>query len=181
MSVTITKSDIIRIDDTAVRLKWTSDATLPITFRVWQNGVRIANFVSPTAGAFIDLHVPIGESHAVEVFDKACSVPKPAFPGRFTLHWTAIAGATSYRIEELVSAVWTLRATQSDDGRQAWTFLSRWLEDVTTHGFRIIAVDAAGNLGTALTFSVEMVRTPDLPEVSYVWSAGTGRITVAAA
>ena len=172
---------INRIDETAVRVAFTSDLTAPVTFVIWHNGVRLADVVSQDAAGFVDIHAPIGESHDIQVFDVANSVGKPSYPGRVTLHWTAVSGADHYRVEQSISAVWTLKATIADDGQQAWTYLSDFLNDVTSYDFRVLAVDAAGNQGTALSFTVEMTRAPDIPSVTYTRSAINSKITIAAA
>jgi acyl-CoA reductase-like NAD-dependent aldehyde dehydrogenase len=45
----------------------------------------------------------------------------------------------------------------------------------------VTPVGLNGNVGAARTFSLLMVRTPDVPAVSFTYSAGTGAVTIAAA
>lgn len=175
----VTYSKIERIDATAFRLRFTSDRTPPVSFRVFFQGRLISSITSSGSQGEVVLSVPVGDNPFVEVLDKPCSLPTIAFPGRVTLNWLSVTGASSYRVEELVSGTWTLRQTLLSHGGTAYTWGSRWLEDSTTHQFRVIPVDSGGNQGTALSFSFLMVRHPDTPDVRYEYNQGSQTITIA--
>jgi len=55
------------------------------------------------------------------------------------------------------------------------------LADDTTHYWRVIALDTAGNAGLEHNFTALIVRHPDVPSVSYAYSAVTGKVTLTAA
>ena len=180
--MTVTYSQPIRIDALAFRLPFSSDETTPVPFRVYDQGRLVKSFSSPNGTGEYIATVGDGESPFIEVLDRDCEQPAIAFPGRLTVNWLAITGATSYRVEELVSAVWTARQTILDTGVGAYSWLSRWLEDVTAHQFRVIAIDAAANEGTALAFTATMVRHPDAPNVTYTYNgSGQPDVTIASA
>ena len=161
------------------RLSWSSDQSPPITFRVYKEGVLYRSFSSSTNRGSCILYVGEGESPFVEVLDKACSIPSIAFPGRITLNWLSVDGAASYTIRENNSG-WQTVATIVDDGSGVFSFTSRWLEDSLEHEFQVIPVDVANNEGSPLEFSVLEVRHPDVPSVSYSYSAGTAKVTISA-
>jgi hypothetical protein len=180
--MTVTYQEPSLIDEMAFRLTWSSNETQPVPFRVYREGVQIAAFNSADGLGEIVLTVAPGESPFVEVLDKTGSVPSIAFPGRLTIHWQAVSGASSYLVQEYISAAWTTQQTVLDNGEGSFTWLSRWLDDLSTNQFRVIPVDSAGNQGSALTFSCVMVRHPDAPEVEYEYNgSGTPTVTVAAA
>lgn len=154
-----------QIDPVTWLLPVTTDATLPATLRIYRDGVLYQVLTTQTGREELVLPVAAGTSPYVEVLDTACR-RKPASPGRFTVHWLGVAGATRYRVEELVGGEWLERQTITDDGSGAFRWITRWLEDVTEHQFRVIAIDAAGNEATATTLAATMVRRPDIPAVA---------------
>lgn len=169
MAITWNKPE--RIDDLAWRLSWSSDAATPVTFRVYREGHKIATIRSPDGKGELIVSIGVSEHPFFEVLDKDCALAGIAFPGRLTVHWQESTGADKYRVEELISGVWTLRAEIRDDGLGAFSWISRWLEDVTNHQFRVIPVDSTGNQGSALSFAALMVRHPDVPNVKYTVNA----------
>ncbi len=174
----VTYQKTLRVDRVSWRQPFTSDITPPVPFRVFIGGVLVSQFVSTDGNGNYRLNSDQG-SVFIEVLDKDCSIPEIAFPGRITIGWRSVVGAVEYKVEEFVSAVFVLRKTVEDDGVGAFTFLSRFLEDVTTHLFQVVPVDAAGNLGTPLSFSVLMVRHPDVPNVGYSYDgAGPKTVTI---
>lgn len=180
MAVTFTKS--VKTSLTTVKVLWSSDETPPVTFRVVREGVIVSTFLSENGKGEHTFTVIPGDAPFIEVLDRACQLPSIAFPGRVTLHWRTVSGAVKYRVEELVSAVWTLRKTVPDGGSAAFVTLTRWLEDTTSHQFRIIPVDAAGNQGTAIAFTFLMVRHPNRPATSIAYNGSVAKtITVSAA
>ena len=177
MAVTFTKTQAQ--DGQSFRVEFTSDETTPVPFRVIVDGLEVGAFSSSDGSGSFVVTVGIDESVFLEVLDKACQIPSIAFSGRMRVNWQAVVGATQYRVEEFVSAVWTARATITDRGEGAFEFVSRFLEDVTAHLFRVIPIDAAGNEGSPLTFTSLMVRHPAPPNVGYVYNgAGTPTVTI---
>lgn len=178
----ITSYTIAPIDLTTIKISFVSDATPPIPFRVYVGGVLVSSWTAPTTAGEINLTIPPGDAPFVEVLDKACANPSIAYPGRITLQWTTVTSAARYRIDEYVATVWTERATLTDNGEGSFSWVSRWLEDVTTHQFRVVPISSAANEGTPITQTVLMVRHPDPPSVTYTYNgAGTPTVTIAAA
>lgn len=177
----ITYNAPTRYGRTAIEISGTSDQTVPVPFRFYRDGVKIADYSSPTQTFTKLVHVPVGESPMFEVLDKAGAIPSPAFSGRVTLNWLAVPNATRYVVEEYYSAVWTERATVRSESRSAFKWGTRVLENATTHQFRVTPYDAAGNSVTALTYSFLMARHSDVPEVELAYSNSTHKLTIAAA
>lgn len=178
----ITGYSVEPIDLTTFKLSFTSNATPPIPFRVYMGGALIASWTAPTTAGEINLTIPEGDSPFVEVLDTACQNPEIAFPGRVTLQWTTVSGAGSYRIDEYVDSVWTARATLTDNGEGSFSWISRWLEDVTTHQFRVVPISSALNEGTPISLPILMVRHPDPPSVEYTYDGSVDKtVTITAA
>jgi len=164
-------------------IRWTSTESTP-TFRVYRDGVLIAT----TTTTSIDIAVAPGESPAIEVLDDATTLPEAGFPGWALLTWFRPSGGGGdyYLIEEYVSGApgsWVTRRKIKDLGSTAqpagyFRWRSRWLEDVTTHQFRITPVGANGNDGTAVTHAIFVVRRPDPPTVAIAWDSGTAKLTI---
>ena len=165
-------------------IAWTSDQVSP-TYRVYRDGRLIAT----TTAQSITITVAAGsETPVIEVLDDAADLPAAGFPGRALLAWfrSATGSLNHFRVEEYVGAAWTLRRKLRDPGSTInaagyFTWKSRWLEDVTTHQFRVIPVGDNGNQGSAMTFAVFVVRHPDPPSVTVAWDSGTAKVTITAA
>lgn len=168
-----------QIDAVTWRLPVTTDAFAPATLYVYRDGVLVDTVVTSTGRADLWLSVPAGTNPYYEVLDEDCR-RQPAHPGRFTVYWTGVSGAVSYTIEEFVASVWTERATVRDDGAGAFRWISRWLEDVATHQFRVSATDAAGNSSSTTSFSALMVRRPDIPDATVAKTAAALTLDVTA-
>jgi len=171
----VTMNEPELLDRYTVRFSWTSNLDDP-TFWVYRNGV----LATVTKATSVTWSVDPAEELVVEVLDDANAKPARSFPGRFTLHWQGTAGVDHYRIEESVSGVWTTRGRVADIGQNYFRWVSRWLEDETTHQFRIIPVGTNKNEGTPKTFSALMVRNPDVPDVNWSYDAGTKKVTISA-
>lgn len=171
MSITYQKP--IQIDEVAWKIRWTSDRPTPVTFYVYLEGVLVTpdGLVSDDGAGEWTVSVPPGEYPQLDVLDKEC-LPPLAFSGHFLLQWYG-TGNLEYRVEKLISAVWTLQETLPDDGRGYFSWRSPWLADVTVHSYRIVPVSQAGNQGTALSLVCLMVRNPDIPNVSVTYNGST--------
>jgi len=147
------------------------------TFYVWRDGVLLGS----TTATWWDVVAEAGTYPVWEVFDDAGDEPLGRFPGTVTLQWRAVAAAAHYVVEEYAAGAWVERAQvaeSGDAGYLRWT--SRWLEDVTSHQFRVTAVGVDGNESDAEGWDVLMVRWPDPPDVSVTYAQGTAKITVSA-
>lgn len=180
--MTVTYEIPVRVDTNAFEIGFSSGVTKPVPFRVFLDRSLIKSWDSADGTGTVLINVGAGSSPFLEVLDKACSVPELAFPGNILIHWLAVTGAVSYRVEELVSGVWTLRNSLIDNGEPAFSWKSKWLTDITIHKFQISAIDAANNEGLAASYSILMVRHPDVPNVTYTYNgSGTPTVTIAAA
>ena len=174
--MTVTMNPPEYLDGYTVRFSWTSDLTAP-TFHLWRNGVRLPD----TIQNYITISVDPDEELMIEVLDVAGVLPQPAFSGRFTLCFRAVAGTDYYRIDEYVDGDWSESGRIDETGAMYYSWGSRWLEEGAVHQFRVIAIGVDGNEGAALAFSDLMVRHPDTPRVTYAYSAETSKVTIAAA
>ena len=174
MSVTIT--DARRISKHAWILEYTSTLTSP-TFHIYVDGF----LQGKTQDTRYLLQLEDGGHAIVDILDDANESPPRRYPARWLINWQGTDDTTDhYRIEEeLPGPMWTLRRkVHHVQGRTSYQFLTRFLEDVTTHSFRIIPVGINGNQGTALTLSHFMVREPDIPQVSTAYTPGTRTLTI---
>lgn len=115
----------------------------------------------------------------VEVLDDPAAVPQSAFPSRLVLGWAADSDAAQYRVQEFSGGAWVTRATLENS--DAWMqYTTSVLADCTAAQWRVVPVDAAGNVGTATEFSALMVRFPDPPAQNLSYDAQSGTVTVAA-
>ena len=121
--------------------------------------------------------VNAGESPLYWVTDSSAD-PPASYPGRLKLQWYPVSGTAYYRVDEYVSAAWTEVSRQKHDLNAIYTFKTRFLEDVTTHTFRIIGIGVDGNESTAVELIAFLIRYPDVPDVSFTYSAATGKVTI---
>ena len=151
------------------------------TFYVWDmaTGAVIYSGQQPSCV------VTVGAMASLSVFvsDDSADAPSEVCPGRMTLRWWAseTPAAGYYSIEEYVAGEWVERAKVLDNGAGYFTWQSRWLEDVTTHQFRVVAAGADENQAAAVTVSGFVVRYPDPPDVTYTYDDSTNTVTIAAA
>jgi len=171
--MTVTVNQPSPINATTWRITWSSDLTDP-EYRIYQDGLLAA-----TTGAEEWIAtVPAGEALLLEILDDPDETPTTAYPGKITIGWWAVSGAASYRVDEYIEGAWTARATLLETGLGYYRWDSRYLEDVTTHQFRVVPITAFGNDGAAAVFSVLMVRHPDVPSVAYTYDEDTAIITI---
>jgi hypothetical protein len=176
--MTVTMNPAKRMGGNSWWLSWSSDLTDP-TFYIYDlsgNGL-----LSTTKETGMLVICEAGESRVIEVRDAVWANVPRGFPGRLDLFWYATADTAHYRIEEYVGSAWALVGKQTDDGAGHWTWRTRFLEDITTHQFRIVPVGTNGNSGTAKTWSVLMVRHPDPPQVTFAYDEDDGTVAIAAA
>ncbi len=170
-----------QIDEATWRLRWTSNLTPPVTFRVYQDGRLIAQSISGDGTGELVVAIPPGEQVDIEVMDHETQRPRLAYPGRLTLNWLRVDAAAYYRVDELVDAVWTERAQVQESGQGAYRWQTRFLEDEQTHQLRVTAVGTNGNESTALSFSCDMVRAPSVPAWTPDYNPLDGTVSIEAA
>ena len=171
----VTVNPLVRTGRHTVSVSWTSDAEDPVYY-VYRDG----QLVAVTRATQMTLTLAAGEAVTLQVLDDADGQPDRAYPCRLDVQWRTVSGAVHYRLEEYVDSAWLLRATVRESGQGYYHWLSRPLEDVTTHQFRVRAVGADGNVGTATALSCLMVRLPDPPDVDYAYSDSTHKLSVSA-
>ena len=160
MAATVTKARLL--GPRSLWVEFTSTLSSP-TFYVYLDGVLVSK--TQRANAVISIEPNI--HYVLEVTDSASQTPTVIYPARWWINWqpSPDGGVHHYRVEEFVSSAWVLRAKVPHSGRSHYRWLSRQLEDVTTHQFRIVPVGTNGNQGTAATITSLMVRQPDIPSV----------------
>ena len=173
MAVTIT--DKTRYDANTWRIDWSSDLGGTPTFYVYRNGI----LVEQTTRTWTQFYVEPSASIDIEVLDTT-DAPQAGYPDRAELIWEHVTDALKYKVEEYIASVWTERQTLLATGATYYLWESRRLEDATTHQFRVTALGAGDIEGTSQTFAIEMVRRPDLLDVTYSYDSGLQQIMVAA-
>ncbi len=150
-------------------------------------------------GAFVDMtrsnshsfYVETGDQVRIDVidnndpnFDPYANAPA-GYPSRRTIWWvrSLSTDVAYYRIAENKDAAgWSQVATVYADDR-AWTYsyLTDRLDDLASYQWRVVPVDTLGNDGAVLARDAEtIVRTPDSPNFSATFDAGTGKVTFSA-
>lgn len=178
MAVTFTESRIVSASAglTTWHFAWTSDQEDP-TYYLYQDGQLIA----VTQQAWRYVVVASSERFLFEVLDDAEATPTVGYPGRVNVTWTSVEGAYGYSVQEYVDGGWPQRQKIKDNGEAWFSFQSRYLEDVTTHQFRVVPEFGEGIEGRPLNFTVLMVRRPDGPDLTYTYDDETHKVTIAAA
>ncbi len=172
----ITSTTLISLQPTVWKLSWTSDQVDP-TFFVYRDGLLWDTLTNTEITFFVDP----SQTPVFDVFDSINDSPGLAFPGQAVLNWDATPDTKEYRVEEFIAAVWELQKIITDEGQGYFRFQSRWLEDVTSHQFRVIAVGNNANLSTAKLLTVFMVRNPDPPRTTFAYDgAGPKTVTITA-
>ena len=116
---------------------------------------------------------------SIQVLDVSTTEPTDAPSARRVLSWGGASDCAAYRVEEYRDSEWVARATVRNTGRPRYSFTTRPLEDVTTHQFRVVPIAPSGDEGTATQKNFVVVRTPDVPRVTYTYASATGKVTVA--
>jgi hypothetical protein len=157
-------------------VSWTSTETAP-TYRVYLDGVLVS---TQTAAQFL-VSAQANAMPVLEVLDHTADAPSEAHPATLTLGWLTNSDVADYRVEQKVSGSWTEIVTLAREDGPWQQYTTPVLADDTTHEWRIVPIDAAGNEGTEHNFTALLVRHPDVPSVSYAYSAVTGLVTITAA
>jgi len=174
----VTQAQPVKVAARTWRLSWSSDLGGTPTYYVYEASELIA---ITTDAQYVAYNASELQPPVIEVYDDADTVPAMMQrPGRLRLQWYGDAGdALYYRVEELIGSTWTTRQHIAESGDGYYTYLTRHLEDVTTHQFRVVPIDDELNDGTALTFTALVVRQPDPPEIaSQSYDGGAEVLTV---
>jgi len=117
----------------------------------------------------------------IEVVDaNETTIYNVEYPARAVIQWRTVTGAAYYLVQENVSGTWTTRARPKENNSGYYKFTSRALEDVTSHSFRVYAVDEYGNKSSALSFTFFAVRVPSAPDVTIDYNEDTDQVEVSA-
>lgn len=152
--------------DGTFRMRWASDQTPPLTFRVYLDGVLLSTINSNVASGEVLIQLSPGEDKFFEVLEKDCQIPTIAFPGRFTLGWEGDTDVETYIIRVFENLAWTEKDRILNDGRGYFTWVSSYYADEFSFQARVVGLDSAGNEGTAAEKSVIQVRHPPVPVVT---------------
>lgn len=152
--------------------QWASDLASP-TYYVWLNG----EYLMETLETSYLIYIAPGDDLQFSVFDSSAAVPPEHFPSRLTLRWMGRDGAQMYRVEQYVNGEWLPRGLVPWRLPNVYHYQTARLDDVTEYQYRAVPLDAQGRAGTALTFTVEMVRYPDPPAQTIDFTGGELVIT----
>ena len=163
-------TDQIAVREQSGRWKFTwSPGAAP--YSVWLEGVEVTTDLlieeyEYDGADFPDVPPPLEILEAGDIADNE------TYPPRALVQWYGNPLAVAYEVEQKIDGVFTLvvAATERGDGYYSWTSLP--LDDVTTHEFRVKAIDSFGNEGPLISFSVDIVRNPPAPDVTVAVSAG---------
>ena len=180
MTVTLDKPVFLASGD--VRITWTTTLGADATFWVYQDGLLVGIthlrewvFTLPVAGT-----VSAAERTTIQVKDEPAGADSLTYPARAMLLWWPQDATREYLVEEDVGG-WVERATVKDAGQGVLWWESRILEDDQEHDFRVTPIGTDSNTGTALEFTVHMVRHPNGPAAAFAYSNSTGKVTISAA
>lgn len=167
----ITFLPVQRVGASSWRVTWTSDVADPV-YDVYRNGVHVSqqranSFV--VTGDYIDTHV-------IEVADDG-SAARYAAENRSELLFDSEVIADHYDIEHNPGSgfvkVGQLPRAGGREGLRTYP-----LSDSVSHSFRVTPIRSDGTAGTPATVSGRSVRHADVPIVSFVYTPGTGVVTI---
>ena len=175
MAVTITSTS--KVASTTWRIKWTSDytpgANEQTLFTVRKNGRPFKT----TSLTTILVPVSAGDSPVIEITDPSESPTVTGENSQAKLTWNAVTGTDHYRVEQLISAVWTPVSNVPEVGLPTYEYWTARLEDSTATQFRVIPVFTVGQEGSAIAGTVFFVRHPDPPPMTSTYAFATKKAT----
>ena len=170
------------------RIEVTSSLTGTIYYHWYIDGLHIASGQSPVYVLYLsenDQAEVVCQDTNDAAYDALANAPA-GYPARRTLHWVRSidADVDHYRVDQkLGGGDWSALATVPQDS-STWyhAHLTGRLDDLGVYTWRIVPIDAAGNAGTPTTIGPEtIVRTPDAPNYTIAFAAGTTLVTFTAA
>ncbi|MCP4539828.1 MAG: hypothetical protein GY832_22035 [Chloroflexi bacterium] len=152
---------------------WTYYYTGTSPFSLYQDGKLIEGLTTEeTEWQAFDVN-DSNEPPALEIQDDTESDPESlAYPPYAILQWRFVSDAQYYRVDQYVAAAWTAVQVKREEGWGYYQYESGALDDITTHQFRVYAVDEDGNDGTALPFDIHIIRNPERPSITGTYAAG---------
>jgi len=164
----------------------TSDLAGTIYYHWYTDGCYVGGGQSASRSFYLGLsdqtRVEVVDTNDAD-FDPVAGAPA-GWPARRTLWWVRSieADVASYRVEQKLGAGdWSTLAIVHDRP-EAWDYavMTDRLDDLSDYTWRVVPVDAAGNDGTPFTIGPEqIVRTPDAPNFTITFDAGTTKVTFA--
>jgi hypothetical protein len=119
------------------------------------------------------------EQVQVEVCDSSSDVPAVAYPGNALLTWQGDTEAAYYLIQQYVGSAWTTVRTVQETGAPFYQYRSAFLDDCTTHQFRVVPVNTSEIQGTPKEFTFLVVRYPDAPSATYTYDSEDNLLSIA--
>lgn len=156
-----------------IRIDWTT--TGADDYYVYLDGVLAAT----VSRLWYQFTLATGEQVQIEVCDSSSDVPATAYPGNALITWQRDSEASYYIVQQYVDSAWTTVRTVQDTGVPYYQYRSAFLDDCTTHQFRVVPVDANEIQGTPKEFTFLMVRYPDAPSATYTYDAENNLLSVA--
>ena len=173
----ITFTTINQIGQQTWKFAWTA-TTAP--YRVYYKGVLIDTIT--TNEHTLEISGATTEPPMIEILD-ATETDDPLtvqyFP-RMTLQWHGSSDASHYRVQEYSEAAWVTRTRIQESGQGYYQYRTGQAADMTTHTWRVIAVDQFSNDSSALSLSMRMVRNPSPPAITMAYDDVDGEVDIAA-
>lgn len=183
----ITAYSQVRVGSTTT-VTVTSDLTGVIYYHWYVDGAYVGMTLLPTRTFQLEpgeqVRIEANDTNDVD-YDPVANAPHGA-PARRSLWFVRSVDddVAEYNIEQQQDggAFTQIATVPHDDQRWAYSVLTDRLDDLSDYGWRAIAVDDAGNEGSALTLGSEtVVRTPDAPDFAISFDSGTSRVTFSSA
>lgn len=167
---------VARMENGGWRFTWpVGTAPYPIYF----NGELLATaedeeyeFVSPGKNADEDEQNFEDHPPDLEILNDGEASESLAYPPILQLQWRGVLGVMAYVVDQLISSNWVSVSTQFENGQGYYWWRTPAHGDGEALQFRVRAVNLAGDAGTAIEFTQEIVRNPEAPEVVFTIDSG---------
>lgn len=172
----LTYSSVVKIGRQSWRYSWAA-TTAP--YRVYLRGALIAT----TAAVEYDIEEAgaTDEPPILEILDATEGAAETVtYPHHAVLQWRGDETASIYRVQEYIESAWTTRETVLETGVGYYHYTTEQLADVSTHLWRVQAIDDYNNASAALAFSVRIARNPDAPDITVTYDAVNEELDIAA-
>ena len=169
LALTITKAE-------EGRWLFTWDVESESAFNIYHEGILLANV---TVGEYLsELPDYVDSPPVLEIVDSSDVAENVTYPPFVRLQWRRVAGETGYRIQEKVGMSWVTRREIMDGGAEYYAFQSRALPDGSVSQWRVAAFGQQGDAGSYVSFSLEIVRNPEEPDVDMLYEDSTGLLVI---
>jgi len=167
---------ITKVGSQSWKYEWTG--TTP--YQVYRQGKLIDTV--DDAEYTIEVYGATDEPPVIEVLDDddVGTAQSVLYPCRVTLQWRGVSGADSYVIYKYVDAAWVEQAYAMEVSAGYYTHESGCLDDVTASQWRVTAKDTHNNESDPISFTLFVVRNPDLPDLDLSYDAVDGELDIAA-